>query len=1226
MMKGCSDFNLAKLKSGLKFIAFLLAAFLPYAGQSRPLGKIHNRVREETAIIFNCSETAAAGEDFGMQGHSFGQNPELWITVVKGTEQVLKPERKIELLSKSDLNISALLPVDSNFRPGTLIAVWVKKGSLLSSPFFLNRARPVSVEFDEIMPGQPFRIFGRNLKVPDFDPRITFESPGQKPVSATYVTGEPYIINVNAPKDIKPGVHYKIVVSNGVGGKWGESPAMTTMLMRPLAADPFGLKVAWGTEFSFYKNVYNVKTDKRLIIKAKADGRANDRAAIQKAIDLAGKDGGGVVFLPAGNYKLEFASGCGLTMRSRVVISGDGYNKTNIQYGFGTPPPYDNPIGKGGWPDTTTNGVAILWPLGTTLTGLYELQLQNVNTSGVWKHSMKNMPASEERPGSGGSKFFAAKCRFDLAVAWGLSWGHVDRLMITDCEFESHAVNTWPWQWHCNGATNFVVRNNTVRYAAGRFGFNDSYNGIIENNHIIRFGDEQPLKGETGGFNIDYASEIMVLKNHMEVIGKPIINTNQGETILSQGGNPRNQDAGPVSSATATTIVDGSNKWHTPIRTSSLGCSDAVAIIAGRGAGQWRFIGGNTTNTIKVTRPWEVIPDETSYYVVMRWSARAWLVKNNILEDNNRGIWFYCGDNDVAIVDNRLTNSDGIYVRSDQRITGAEHGRFNLSWNTVIERNQVINNNGLRPAYIDAVLALGVPNTLHGIGTIGLEIRRNYVEAHRPNSKGFVTAEGYWNTVESRGSATTAQVGILGTIFESNKVVNADVGYHLSAHIDQTVIKDPVFRNVKTQNSDSLSQSQKSEGTALITACNNMQNDPFCPFCPYLTGIAPKIVKDLGEEVDSVKLRKVVFYSRDIKFNGQNVATNVFAVIAKPLKPGNYPGILVLHGGGGTAEIDKVRKWAAKGYIAVAIDIPGIVPPDKVPNSSGVFKNYKYGEHRFTASPDVTGSTIFDAALAGVQAFYLLRSQPDVMKERLGITGISWGGYMTTMLSGLLSNTIQAAFSTYGSGFYDAGSTFMQELNKMPEAERDAWLKYLDAGRRAKNVSAPYFLASATNDIFFYPPAVMATLHAINSPVNHLFAPNVSHSAPVPGGNISADRVSWMQMELPYFEFYLKDKGLPLPTVFINKLLDTTVTDNGNFTVKFFVESKTTITDANIYYSTVNPLWPKRNWIAVKAAALKNGWYEAPLPANVVGKGTMCFASVSDARPVTVSSDMTEYY
>lgn len=1213
------------VKTGFTVVLIIAIILTASTGYSKSGSKRTRYSGGDTPFIFNNSETVKPGEAFGMQGYHFGQNPELWIAVVNGNERVLKPVKQIPTLSRSDINISAVLPNDTNIHVNSLIAVWVKNGSSLSKPVFLNKARAATIEFDEIMPGQPFRIFGRNLKYNNTDPVIRFESPGQKSALASYVSGDLYIISLIAPKDLKPGVKYQVTVSNGIGLKWGENIAEETLSVKPAMPDPFGLKVAWGTEFHFYKNTYNVKSDPRLPVKAKGDGKANDREAIQKAIDKANQDGGGVVYLPSGIYKLDFASGSGLIMRSKVVIKGDGFDKTNIQYGFGTPPPYPTPIGKGGWPDTTTNGVAILWPLGTTLTGLYGLQVQNVNTSGLWKHSMKNMPATEERPGAGGSRFFVSNCRFDLAVAWGLSWGHVDRFEISDCEFESHAKNTWPWQWHCNGATNFIVRNNTVRYSAGRFGFNDSYNGIIENNHIIRLGDEQMAKGESGGFNIDYAADIIVLKNHMEVVGKTIdtkVNNNQGETILSQGGNPINQDAGNVTAATATSITDASDKWKFTIRTSSLGCSDAVAIIAGKGAGQWRYILSNTSNTIKVDKPWEVIPGKDSYYVIMRWSAKGWLVKDNILEGNNRGIWFYCGDNDVAIVGNRLTNSDGIYVRSDQRITAPGHGRFNLSWNTIIDGNQVINIDGLRPAYINSTLALGVPYTLHGIGTIGLEVRDNYVQAHDPNSKSFIPGEGYWNEVASKSPAITDQAGIVGAIFENNKAVNTDIAYRLSPHSSQTIIKNPVNRNVKAISSDSLSKDKQSEKTIWITSRNNIANDPFLP---YLTGIAPDIVKDLGEESDSIKMRRVIFHSRDVKAEGQTIATNVFAVIARPLKPGNYPGILVLHGGGGTAEVEKARGWAARGYIAVAIDIPGICPPDKIPNSSGLFKTYKYGEHRFNPTMDVTTSTIFDGSVAVVQALYLLRSQTDVIKDHIGVTGISWGGYMTTMISGLLGPDIQASFSTYGSGYYDEGSTFKKTLDALAPAVRESWLTYLDAGRRAKNIAAPYFIAGAANDIFFYPPAVIATLQAVGSPAGHLFAPNASHSAPVPGGNASGNRVSWMQMELPYFDYYLKGIGERLPYITMDEITKPAVPGNGECTVKFFVDSKMPITEANLYYSLPDPLWPKRKWELVKAVAIKDGWYKATILLNVLGKGTYYFASVSDARPVTVSSDMKEY-
>ncbi len=356
-----------------------------------------------------------------------------------------------------------------------------------------------------------------------------------------------------------------------------------------------------------------------------------------------------------------------------------------------------------------------------------------------------------------------------------------------------------------------------------------------------------------------------------------------------------------------------------------------------------------------------------------------------------------------------------------------------------------------------------------------------------------------------------------------------------------------------------------------------------------------------------------------MEVSGKAVPTEIYAVIARPLKSGSYPGLLVLHGGGGSAEVERIRKWAAKGYIAVSIDIPGVAAPDKVPNTSGFWKTYPYGEHRFTAEPDITHSTIFDGAVAALQAFYLLRSQPDVVKDKIGITGISWGGYMTTILSGLASPYVHASFSTYGSGYYDAGSTFLKLLDKMPETERATWLKYLDAGRRAKKIASPFFIAAATNDNWFYPPAVMATLNAVHGPAAHFFAPNNSHTAAVPGGNGSAGHVGFMQMEETYFNFYLKGIGLPLPVISIE---DRIKKDNDNYILKFSVQSKTAVTSATVYYSTADTLWTKRKWIMIKAIPLTNGNYEAHIPASVTAKDTWCFASISDDRPVTVSSKM----
>jgi dienelactone hydrolase len=120
--------------------------------------------------------------------------------------------------------------------------------------------------------------------------------------------------------------------------------------------------------------------------------------------------------------------------------------------------------------------------------------------------------------------------------------------------------------------------------------------------------------------------------------------------------------------------------------------------------------------------------------------------------------------------------------------------------------------------------------------------------------------------------------------------------------------------------------------------------------------------------------------------------------------------MLVFHGGGGSAEVDKAIAWAQRGYIAVAPDLPGIADPKKLTNTTGWWKSLKYGEGRYMAKPDASGSVLFDAVLSGIQSLHLLRAQPDVDLSHIGVVGVSWGGYMTTMGAG---------FAVFGCGYYE---------------------------------------------------------------------------------------------------------------------------------------------------------------------------------------------------------------
>lgn len=69
--------------------------------------------------------------------------------------------------------------------------------------------------------------------------------------------------------------------------------------------------------------VYNVKSP---TYGALGDGSHDDTVAIQAALNAANAAGGGVVYLPAGQYKISAA----LTMYNRITLRGDGDYVTNI--------------------------------------------------------------------------------------------------------------------------------------------------------------------------------------------------------------------------------------------------------------------------------------------------------------------------------------------------------------------------------------------------------------------------------------------------------------------------------------------------------------------------------------------------------------------------------------------------------------------------------------------------------------------------------------------------------------------------------------------------------------------------------------------------------------------------------------------------------------------------------------------------------------------------------
>lgn len=379
---------------------------------------------------------------------------------------------------------------------------------------------------------------------------------------------------------------------------------------------------------------------------------------------------------------------------------------------------------------------------------------------------------------------------------------------------------------------------------------------------------------------------------------------------------------------------------------------------------------------------------------------------------------------------------------------------------------------------------------------------------------------------------------------------------------------------------------------------------------------APVAVRELKAPVDippGIRVRRFLFELRSRDTPAGPVMTEVYAFMALPEGMGPFPGLLVMHGGKGHAEEAKAIAWAKRGYVAIAPDLPYIANPETASESKGAWKAHPYAWGRWDVKPDVTHGGIFEAVITGLDTFKLLQAQPEVDRSRIGIVGISWGGYVTTILSGLLGEQVAVAFSVFGCGHYEK-AVFAHSLGKMPEIDRKTWMETLDASRYAPKITAPYFIAAATNDSFFFPPAVLATLDDIQAPKNWVFIPNADHKTSFPGGRPADPTVNWAAMEVDYFDYYLKGKGKALPVISVPQ-----TAPDGNRVVRFHVESELPLEQVSVYVTGPDDPWKDKTWQQVPANLLGGGNYESILPETVAAKG-FWMAVATDNRPVSVSS------
>lgn len=390
-------------------------------------------------------------------------------------------------------------------------------------------------------------------------------------------------------------------------------------------------------------------------------------------------------------------------------------------------------------------------------------------------------------------------------------------------------------------------------------------------------------------------------------------------------------------------------------------------------------------------------------------------------------------------------------------------------------------------------------------------------------------------------------------------------------------------------------------------------------FAPFLTDAPPEIVETLSKEVkDGVEVTRMKFLSRVVPESGRQVL--IYAIMARPTSPGPHPGLLVCHGGGACADMvaSQTIGWAKRGYVSICQDQPGICNRTKARSSGPCLER---GASSFKIETAATDSALFDGIAAALKSLALLRSQPDVDKSRVGVWGGSWGGYMTTMVTGLAGKRVHAAYSLYGCGYFDVGSTWIHTIERLGPEKSRIWLDNLDAGRRAHNLTAAYFVPSPANDWFFWPSAVMRTLTDMRGEKNYCFMPNDSHALRQPGGSHGPPKVNQRlnrtYMEIVWLDYHLKGEGKPFPRA---TAVGAATREGNAARVEFRVAGPLPIKKATIWFAAGELPWRFKWWVASPTEGRGEGRYSGLVPIEEPGQPVHWFAVATDERNVSVST------
>jgi dienelactone hydrolase len=160
---------------------------------------------------------------------------------------------------------------------------------------------------------------------------------------------------------------------------------------------------------------------------------------------------------------------------------------------------------------------------------------------------------------------------------------------------------------------------------------------------------------------------------------------------------------------------------------------------------------------------------------------------------------------------------------------------------------------------------------------------------------------------------------------------------------------------------------------------------------------------------------------KSLYYSGANYKgrpTRVFAYLGIPKNASSnnkVPGIVLVHGGGASAVEPWVQAWVNRGYVAISMDTCGYTPNGRKRGPKHAYSGPDGPGMYNTIQDPPTDQWPFHAVDCIIRAHTLIRDLPQVDATRIGVTGVSWGAYLTSLVVGI-DLRFRFAMHVYGCG------------------------------------------------------------------------------------------------------------------------------------------------------------------------------------------------------------------